>query len=284
MKKINGITTEQKNFLKEFKCVRISSDRKYDDMTVDFECKRNDGLVERLQSKAFNEDKNGEIAHYLIVHDDMPIFYFALKSGSLFTPLEHDLQEMGNEILNQWGTLYPNINITDLSSIVKEVLNQSTYEYPYELVKICDEYDDLCKDVKLEKNTPAIQVMHTYSGIEMVIFCANDNATKLWEKYDIPHTLGKTMFWSKIVPILLRTRRIIGCQYCFLFAADDSPDETLVNYYEADLKFQRITNFGSTKPKYDFRCVSMFCDMRELESHRKRFFNTFNLKEKSYKF
>lgn len=271
------ITNEQKNLLKEFKCVRISSNKKYDDMTVDFECKRGEGLVVRLQSKAFSEDKNGEIAHYLIVYDEMPVFYFALKSGSLFTPLEHNLHEIGTDILNQWNALSPNVNVNDLPSIVKEVLDQSmSYKYPYELVETCSEYDYLCKDIKLEKNTPAIQVTHTYSGIEIVVFCANDNARKMWRSQAIPHTLGKTMFWSKIVPILLRTRKIIGCQYCFLFAADNSTDETLVNYYETDLKFQRIKDFGSTKPKYDFQCVSMFCDIHELEIQRKRFFNNFN--------
>lgn len=251
---MSKITKRQKKFLKKFKCVRISSNKKYDDMTVDFKCKRNKNLVARLQSEAFNEDCTGVTAHYLIIYNkEMPVLYFALKAGSLFTPLEQNLQNIVNKMLSE----------------PKKIVAEK--------IEIRDKYSELLNDVELEKNTYTFQVDHTYAGIELDMFCVNDNARDIWKDAKTFHTLGKTMFWSKIVPIFIKVKKWIGCQYCFLFAADTTKDESLVNYYAIELKFERMIDIGTSKPKYDFGCIPMLCAISDLEKHQKEFFNNFNL-------
>lgn len=271
------ITKGQKEFLKKFECVRISDDIKYNEMTTDFRCRRNRNLVERLQSDAYNEDIVGATAHYLIIYNmETPVLYFVLKAGSLYTPLERDLQEMGEQILKKWK----NKNYDDcqkkIQNIVKQVLDQSD-PFPSDMINVCKQYKDLLCDVELERETQTIQVTHTYAGIELEVFCVNENARDIWKNANTFQTLGKTMYWSKIVPIFFNVQRLIGCKYCFLFAADSTKDETLVNYYTVDLKFKRMTNIGTPKPEYDFRCIPMFCDMSKLKQYQVDFFDNFNL-------
>lgn len=85
------------------------------------------------------------------------------------------------------------------------------------------------------------------------------------------------MFWYKILPLILSVRDIIGCQYCFLFAADSSDDGTLENYYKTILKFKRMDKIGVSKPKYDFMCIPMLCEISELEIAANNFFENFNV-------
>ena len=85
------------------------------------------------------------------------------------------------------------------------------------------------------------------------------------------------MFWSKIVPILLQTQNLIGCQYCFLFAADSTEDGTLVNYYSENLKFKRMVDIGVPKPRYDFLCVLMLCNISDLAKYQEDFFCNFGI-------
>lgn len=273
---MNQITKEQKKFLSKFICVRISKHPKNDDFIKSFECERNKNLVLRLQSDAFNEDCTGVTAHYLIVYDNtIPVIYFALKAGSLFSPLEHTLQEMGKQVLKKWNDTFHNDTIEDIYSIIDKV-NSYPCGFPDNIVDICKSYDILQRDVYMEKETKTFQVTHTYAGIELEMFCVNDNARSIWIEAKTFHTLGETMYWSKIVPIFFKVQNLIGCKYCFLFAADNTPDETLVNYYNVALKFERMVNIGTTKPEYDFMCIPMFCDLNTLKSQRKDFFNNFN--------
>lgn len=53
-----------------------------------------------------------------------------------------------------------------------------------------------------------------------------------------------------IVPKIFELRKIVGCEYLFLFAADCDPDEHLVNYYSQKLKFKKADEH-STAMEYD---------------------------------
>ncbi len=84
------------------------------------------------------------------------------------------------------------------------------------------------------------------------------------------------MFWNFIAPIIYKTQEIVGCQYVYLFAADISEDENLINYYNVSLKFELPQEVGTTKPAYDFCCTFMCQKINELRKHRKAYFDNFN--------
>lgn len=141
-------------------------------------------------------------------------------------------------------------------------------------------------ELSKEKNKNIKKVSKTYSAIELVHLCSNDNFKKEeWEniknKYDIvdKNTMCKILFWYHIVPKIKEINDIIGSKYAYLFAADSSNDETLIRYYE-DLSFKRDDEVSTIKPSYDFSCIFMYQEISELIKKREEYLNKFNEYEK----
>lgn len=57
-------------------------------------------------------------------------------------------------------------------------------------------------------------------------------------------------------------RKIVGCEYLFLFAADCDPDEHLVNYYSQKLKFKKADEHSAAMPIYDLHVSSCIKKLR----------------------
>ncbi len=274
------INDEQEKILDSYKCVRISSDYKYDDYTLDFCNKRNNVIVAQLQNEAIKEDKDGEIAHYIIVHDEQIVLYFALKTGSVYTPLQQDLQQIKLQLLYNLKKNYGFEIIDNIDNCVELALQQDGSSIHAKKL-LCDykQYEDLKEDTLKEAEALVVQVQKTYSGIELVNFCANDNARNAWNKHEFLHTMGAVLFWKHIVPIVCDIRNLVGCKYFFLFAADTTADGTLVNYYSTVLpfvKFSELDGLSINKPLYDLTCTTMCCDTAQLKTYRDEFFNNFN--------
>lgn len=113
----------------------------------------------------------------------------------------------------------------------------------------------------------------TFPGIEIVHFCANDDelCKNKWHDYHFDQKIGAVVFWHFIVPIIQRTMKFIGCEYLYLFAADLTEDEHLVNYYREYMNFQVEEEHGAAIPLYDFACKFMYQKTCELDDARNRF-------------
>ena len=122
------------------------------------------------------------------------------------------------------------------------------------------------------------KVGETYAGIEIVQFCANDDkeCRKLWSDFGFDQKLGVTVFWHFIVPITLDTMKLVGCHYLFLFAADLSEDEELINYYRNNLKFEDSLGKGTAIPLYDDMCKFMYQETKGLKEKQAEFYDHFN--------
>ena len=86
----------------------------------------------------------------------------------------------------------------------------------------------------------------------------------------------KDTFWYFIVPLILSAREIVGCEYLFLFAADSTDDQTLVEYYRNILNFHDNNERAVAKPVYDFSCKFMYQEVSPLPMLQKEFFDNFN--------
>ena len=95
-------------------------------------------------------------------------------------------------------------------------------------------------------------------------------------KNQFRYPVGQTLFWYKIVPIISKLQDSVGCQFVFLFAADATPDNTLVNYYNVSLKFEKLENVGTSKPYYDLCCEFMSQEVNKIKSERDNFLSNFN--------
>ena len=123
------------------------------------------------------------------------------------------------------------------------------------------------------------KVGETFSGVEIVQFCSNEDCSKYWEQYGMKQKFGVVVFWHFIVPKVLSLMEIVGCQYVFLFAADDSEDEDLVNYYKTWLKFESSQERSAATPVYDLTCKFLYQDTCSLKEKRSYFYDHFNPEE-----
>lgn len=213
--------------------------------------------MDYLLMKGLNEDISGKTAFYLILSPDgIPCLFFSLQCGALFdSPFD-----------TQRHLDYINANFSSTDPNVKSIV--------YTKSSILGLYSD---DIRKETGRQIWRVDNLYPSVEMVHFCSNDDKKEEWKSYGFRFPMGAVLFWKYVVPILDGIRNSVGCEYLHLFAADGTPDETLINYYTVALGLAKEDCLGTTKPRYDFSCVFLSQKISSLISRRQHFFDSFNV-------
>lgn len=241
------ITEEQKRILDSFTCERLSSNPDNLRGVENFCNLRNGSLEHTLKDTAYAEDEANHIAYYLIKDADGNIlFYFSLKCGMLYDSLDQ-----GEQLRKLNGLFRFLVELeNDSSSTVedRQTINSilESIRTRKGLVK-----EDLAKISRTKKN-------------------------QLLEEL-----VGAVIFWHFVVPKICEAKKLIGCQYLFLFAADLTPDELLINYYETFLGFRSSNERGTAIPFYDYACKFMYQEINGIEERRERFYRDFNPDEES---
>lgn len=275
------ITKEQQEKLDSLVCERLSRNPANMREIDQFFNSRNDKLVDRLLNEAYSEDENDKIAYYLVKDKEGHIlFYFSLKCGQLYDKhLDFDLFRSLVELYD--GLLRmkkePDISQSDslaIDKILEEIRSRKgvLMEDLKRIAKKNKSVEEFEKFFKDESD----KVGATFSGIEIVQFCLNEDCLDYWRNYGINHKLGVVVFWQFIVPIIIKIKEWIGCEYLFLFAADDTEDENLVNYYKSWLKFESSNERSAATPVYDLTCKFLYQETCSLKEKREAFFNNFN--------
>ena len=282
------ITEEQKRILDSLTCERLSSNPDNLREVENFYNLRNGSLEHTLKDVAYEEDEASHIAYYLIKDAEGNIlFYFSLKCGMLYDSVD---QEEQLRKLNDLYRLLVELE-NDSSSTAEEKLTiNSILEsirtrkglVKEDLAKISrTKKNQLLEDLKKEPTDHLKRVGKTFASIEIVHFCANDACRTLWNGFQFKQKMGAVIFWHFIVPKICEAKKIIGCQYLFLFAADLTPDELLINYYETFLGFRSSDEHGTAMPLYDYACKFMYQEINGIENRRERFYKDFNPDEES---
>lgn len=260
------ITPEQEAVLKSFTCQRLSQDPLNFWQIMNFRSRKGPGLVNNLLNNGWTSDSKGSIAYYVIKNPEGKIvMFFSLKCGVLFDP--DDVVEFmefykDTEIVQLWKNAgYGDESAKDYFQELRRKMGRAKYE---ELVQQLMMYENIKLDKKKEPNQKIVRVNEGHPAIELVEFCANDTTKGCWEHYGMGKSrMGETLFWWFIVPKMMEISQLIGCEYAFLFAADETPDGELVRYYE-QLHFRKLPNLGTVKPYYDMRCWFMGKRLRSL--------------------
>ena len=282
------ITEEQKRILDSLTCERLSSNPDNLREVENFYNLRNGSLEHTLKDVSYEEVEASHIAYYLIKDAEGNIlFYFSLKCGMLYDSVD---QEEQLRKLNDLYRLLVELE-NDSSSTAEEKLTiNSILEsirtrkglVKEDLAKISrTKKNQLLEDLKKEPTDHLKRVGKTFAGIEIVHFCANDACRTLWNGFQFKQKMGAVIFWHFIVPKICEAKKIIGCQYLFLFAADLTPDELLINYYETFLGFRSSDEHGTAMPLYDYACKFMYQEINGIENRRERFYKDFNPDEES---
>ena len=315
MKNTYPITQEQIDLLSTFTCERLSRDRDNLSKIQTFLSYRGPGLVNTLRNRGWNEDCRGTTAYYVVKNPQGRIMlFFSLKCGVLFDPDYVDrCADEFSETQRLWRTWNQaragdEAAAEELAQLRRELGKE---EYDRRIRDLREEYEhrtavlrQIKNDKRYEPNKKIVRVDQSHPAVELVEFCVNERLRSYWEERfqqsfaTRRQTMGKVLFWWFIVPKMIEVSSLLGCEYAYLFAADDEPDGDLVRYYEDALHFRKLTHLGAIKPFYDMTCYFMgrrlFSvdednvdphevirdddDLRGLDYYRNQFFSNFNLR------
>ena len=309
------ITEEQIKVLNSFTCQRLTDDPANLFMIPNFYSNKGNSLVYTLCRHGWNRDKKSTTAYYVIKNPQGRIvMFFSLKCGSLFDPTYVERCKAEFEETKQIREARRLIHTGDqgAAEFLRELRGRlGDAEYLRRMRDLDDDYKDqkdrkyhINWDKRVEPSELIVRSDESHPAVELVEFCANDRTKNTWntvfEDYSTirNHTMGQVLFWWFIVPKMIEVSRIVGCEYAYLFAADNEPNGTLVKYYENALHFRKLTHLGTVKPFYDMACYFMgrrlFSvdedsvdpnevirdedDLRGLDYYRDQFFANFNFR------
>lgn len=302
MNNTHAITNEQLAILRGLTCERLTSNPSNESLLESFACERGPGLVNTLVNFAWERDQQGGTAYYLIKNPAGEILmFFSLKCGTLFNP--NYLSNFAKQYEKISG-IWEDLNGPDAPDIRRKLGSERFEELKEQVGEAYDFKQDAMNRIKFDKmferNRKIIRVDSTHPAIELVDFAANDNAAGYWKSLNLGHSMGKTLFWWFIVPRMMEINALIGCEFAYLFAADEEPYGTLYRYYRKHLHFESFEDLGTAKPYYDMTCLFMvknlltpdlneipedarnmmteadFNQLRGLDYFRKHFFDNFN--------
>ena len=288
------ITPNQEELLNSFCCQRLTSDPTNAGIIQGFYSKKGNNITRYLIEDAWKEDLCGSNAVYLVKDPEgLPCAFFALKCAMLFTPLDEDeLTERTKQAKRILDLLFDVDNVTperkglisaleaireQNNSTVEEVLNNiisaawDTKSYGQNIL------EQLKVERSREGDRPIQRVQSAFPGVEITHFCVNDAFRNKWKQYGIRFSPGEVIFWKFIVPKFEELRKLVGCQFALLFAADTTVDGNLTNYYHVTLKFKKLIDVGTIKPRYDWCCEFMSQEVSEMILRKEEFFENFNI-------
>lgn len=281
---MNKITKKQEAYLGTLTCQRLSAEPINRLLVQMFGNKRNYGLALELK-QAYNIDKRGETAYYIIKdRDNEVLLYFSLRCGTLHKPgifqrVQAEFRKARALYNAVMGKKAPKWALAEIeANKINGVLPQYTREaYIQEFLQMKHYLKVLKEDYQDDPTQKMIQTEANYSGVELVHFCTNDYAKAKWKRSLLGHQpMGATLFWCFILPIIQEMNRLVGCEYVYLFAADNSDDQSLIHYYFEQLHFQVPQGIGAAKPGYDIGCAVLCQKLSELNKYQKDFLKNVN--------
>lgn len=289
MKNIYNITKDQESILNSYKCSRLSLLPNAKHLLTIMKSRRGAELIKYLRVNGLSEDNSGITAFYIVLNEkDYPLAFFSLKCGLLYLPVNEDniKEELCdlktiNDVLKGKNIVFTQnivLKFNMLETYAKDnniTLKQALALLKNNTIEFKTRYQD---DKILEKNNSILQVHTTFPGIEISHFCVNDNARSEWDTLKLNHSIGEIVFWKFVLDKIIDVKNVSGCQYAYLFAADQSEERTLISYYYS-LRFKKPGNVGTTKPRYDYCCELLIQDINTLIDYRKDFFSNFNYNE-----
>lgn len=242
----------------------------------------NPNLVTVIKSqKTINRDESNTIAYYVVKSaEGEMLMYFSLKCGELFEALDLEKMVLAQKTLNAIAVLqnpekHTDDKVTEANEFIEKNINEIKVILPnIEAYKRKKQYYE--KELQKELNARTQRVLYTHPAVELVEFCANDNAREAWAKLNLNHKMGECVFWHLIVPKLFLLQEIVGCQYIYLFAADKSYDGDLISYYKQILRFNHPVELSANKPEYDFMCLFLCQAINDLKDGQTDFYENFN--------
>ena len=280
------ITKEQKAYLDSLVCQRISDDESNKQCIAEF-IKHTRTVIPYALIKGWNQDKKDKVAYYMVKDPEgEPLLFFSLKCGEIADPLN---LEKRRKKLEHSEALFLAACDMEAPDWAKEVIEKrkvngvlprkkwKEFKDRYERDKQnADIYwSSYAEEFRVEGDN-IIRTHQTFAGVELVHFCVHEPAKRKWKARGMgARSMGRTLFWQFVVPVVQAVRELVGLEYMYLFAADQSITRNLVRYYK-ELGFEIRRDLSVSKPEYDFACYFMCQKVASLRNQRNEFFREYN--------
>lgn len=276
------IIDNQRDTLDSLICERLSSNPDNKDVIKTLFSGRNPKLVEKIQREdSWKEDEANITSYYLVkTKSGIVLAFFALRCGEIFKPVQEELIERAKlyienkAILEDTKTGYEEKR--KAADVIILLVRQGWTD------KIAKAFmrkaARRAADAKRDSNKHTHRVSEVLSAVELTLFCNNDaNGVKEeWANLGLPQRRGASIFWHLIMPKIQYLTNVVGCEYLYLFAADDDSDGTLVNYYKDAFHFTSPVDMGSNKPTFDYGCFFLCQQVNVLLQYSQYFYDHFN--------
>ena len=282
------ITREQGDLLAKFRSERISlvNSSVVKSIKGAFIGGQESGLAKLFKGAQNSmDDQKDIVASYVVLSpENVVLGFYSLRCGELFRQV--DLQKM-ELCANAWEALTtlranPAMSAADqqlrLEAIQKAM--RAGITSPDEWQRFFLKKDLYIRDKKDWSDSNIEQVSEVLPGIELKYLGINEDAKGLWASYGLPKRMGETLFWQCVMDKIDEVCKRVGCQYLYLFAADNKPDGNLVVYYNTRLHFEKDFDLNANKPHFDFKCRFMCQKIEALRQNKAYFFDHFNSPEK----
>lgn len=304
---MDKVATIKKLFKDKYIFEEIQSDPKNKELVKHFSGGlKGKGVELFLKEKAWNASLSGKTKVYLVKYKSTGFIraYFSIKCGMLYAPYVSETIE-GEE--------------RDFLELLLEAMREENQELLIEYKaaglysdeKFQKLYDEAGRITKLEKeiqqgkNRHSIDVATTYPAIEIENLCKNfvneeinseNHGSDSKNNRDII-PLGFLVFWVFIVPMIQEIAQKVGCEYIYIFAADNVKgnynsgnlisfnDEKmtdnlpfqfpLISYYRTNYGFRDADDLFFIRPKYDEKCYEMLQSVEDAINNSKNIWKKF---------
>lgn len=218
------------------------------------------------------EDKKGYLASFVVLSpNNTPLIFFSLRCGELFEKVKFfnsKEKELGRQAFLDYKSAMNENNREKASLIITNIKEQGLSLD--DIITIGQRKYDQKKFKDIESSN---EVSVSYPAVELKLFGINESARKYWNALNLPEEIkmGETLFWLKVVKTIEEMIKYIGCQYVYLFAADEKAEGKLVQYYKNCLGFDSTTDLSANKPSFDVLCQFLFQKIDNLFENRDEF-------------
>lgn len=283
-----SITQEQGSLLATFRSERISlvGDSVVKSIKGAVIGGRESSLAELFKGaqNSIDDPKNIVASYVVLSPDNVVLGFYSLRCGELYRQV--DLQKM-ELCSNAWEALTKLKANPAMSAADRQLLFEAIQKAMLAGITSPDEWQQFylkktsyIRDKKDWSGGNIEHVSEVSPGIELKYLGINEDAKGLWTSYGLPKRMGETLFWQCVVDKIDEICKRVGCQYLYLFAADNKPDGNLVVYYNTRLHFEKDFDLNANKPHFDFKCRFMCQEIEDLRQNKAYFFDHFNSTEK----
>lgn len=235
-----------------------------------------------VSDRYLQDDLNGHLASFVVMAPNgLPMLFFSLRCGELFERVDPEKMLAGRRFYDEIMDCMNNSQLTDEQKRAEIRLiagrMQSEGLTIDDVMELTSKKQSIKADEALEVNKDLTRVSEVHPAIEIKFLGKNAVANSYWKSLGLPadKKMGETLFWTKVVDTIGLMMSMVGCEYVYLFAADNEAEGELVQYYRVRLNFDSNSKMSANKPHFDFQSQFLFQSVKELFAAQKAFMENF---------